>query len=66
MYVERVKCRRGGKVYTQVLVRESYREKSGGRSKVKHRTLLNITRFPKMVQDAMATALREPERVLEA
>jgi len=65
MYVERIKCRRGGKVYTQVLVRESYREKSAGRSRVKHRTLLNITRFPKVVQDAMAMALREPERMLE-
>lgn len=64
MYVEHVKCKRGTKTYEQVLVRESYREKCGGRSKVKHRTLMNISRCSKQLQDAIAAALREPERVL--
>jgi len=43
MYVERVKCKRGHKVYQQILLRESYREPGTARSRVKHRTLLNLT-----------------------
>ena len=44
MYVEHVKSRQGKKVYTQILLRESYREKGAKRSLVKHRTLMNLTR----------------------
>jgi hypothetical protein len=44
MYVERVKSKQGKKIYTQILLRESYREKGAPRSRVKHRTLLNLTR----------------------
>jgi len=66
MYVERIKCKRASKTYEQVLVRESYRETSGGRSRVKHRTLMNLTRCPRQLQDAVAVALREPGHVLEA
>ena len=43
MYVEKIKSRRADKVYRQILLRESYREPGASRSKVKHRTLLNLT-----------------------
>ena len=43
MYVEEIKSRRKNKVYTTVLVRESYRCDG----KVKHRTLANISKFPR-------------------
>ena len=43
MYVSRIKSKRGRKVYEQILLRESYREKGAPRSQVKHRTLLNLT-----------------------
>lgn len=43
MYVSRVRSKRGRKVYEQILLRESYREKGAPRSQVKHRTLLNLT-----------------------
>jgi len=65
MYVERIKTRRGDKTYEQVLIRESYREKGAPKTRVKHRTLLNITKYPKAMQDAIAAALKNPERVLE-
>lgn len=65
MYVEFIKCRRGAKTYEQVLVRESYREKAGPKSRVKHRTLLNITKYPRPLQVAMAAALKDPDLVLE-
>jgi len=65
MYVERIKSKQGGNTYKQVLIRESYREKSAGKTRVKHRTLLNITKYPKAMQDAIAAALKNPERVLE-
>jgi len=66
MYVESIKRKQGKKTYTQVLVRESYREKGEGRSKVKKRTLLNLTKYPKELQDAIAAALRDPNGVVEA
>ena len=51
MYVEHVKSKQGNKVYTQILLRESYREKGGKRSRVKHRTIANLTHCsPKDVQ----------------
>jgi hypothetical protein len=52
MYVERVKSRQGGKVYTQILLRESYRERGENGSKVKKRTLLNLTKYPEAVIQA--------------
>ena len=45
MYVERIENRQGDKVYKQILLRESYREPGAPRSKVKHRTLLNLTHY---------------------
>lgn len=64
MYVERIKSKRGDKTYEQVLIRESYREKGAAKTRVKHRTLLNITKYPKAIQDAIALALKEPERIV--
>ena len=58
MYIETVKSKRGGKVYQQVLLRESYREPGVARSAVKKRTLLNLTQYPKEVVDAIALALK--------
>lgn len=43
MYVEEIKHQRNGKIYTTVLVRESYRE---GKN-VRHRTVSNISDLPK-------------------
>lgn len=58
MYVERVKSRRGKKVYEQVLLRESYREKGAPRSRVKHRTVLNLTHYPAKDVAAIELALK--------
>jgi hypothetical protein len=58
MYVERVKSKRGKKVYTQILLRESYREKGAPRSRVKHRTLLNLTRCRPEDVEAIEFALK--------
>jgi len=66
MYVEKVKSKQGKKVYEQVLVRESYRKKVDGRSRVLHRTLMNLTKCSSAQQDAMAIALKYPDKVLEA
>lgn len=66
MYVERVKSKQGKNVYEQVLVRESYRKKVDGRSRVLHRTLMNLTKCSRAQQDAMAIALKDPDKVLEA
>lgn len=43
MYVDRVRHTVNERVYEQVLLRESYREPGETRSRVKHRTLLNLT-----------------------
>jgi len=58
VYVERVKSSQGNKVYTQILLRESYREPGEKRSRVKHRTLLNLTRCKAEDVEAIETALR--------
>ena len=58
MYVERVQSRQGKKVYTQILLRESYREKGAPRSRVKHRTLLNLTRCRAEDIEAIEIALK--------
>jgi len=44
MYIETLKKKQGTKIYKTVLIRESYRENG----KVKHRTVSNITKLPKI------------------
>lgn len=58
MYVERINNRRGNKVYRQVLLRESYREPGAPRSRVKHRTLLNLTKYDPKDVAAIEMALK--------
>lgn len=58
MYIERIKAKQKNKVYHQVLLRESYREPGGPRSAVKKRTLLNLTRYPAKVVEAIELALK--------
>lgn len=58
MHVSRIKNRHGKKVYEQVLLRESYREPGAPRSRVKHRTLLNLTAFPEKDVQAIEWALK--------
>ena len=65
MYIEKVKQKTKKKTYTQVLVRRSYRVKENGTSKVKHETVLNITKWPEAIQEAMKLILKDPEKVLE-
>jgi len=65
MYVERIKRKQAGKTYTQVVLRESYRKKGAPRNSVAKRTLLNLTPYPKALQDAVALAVKDPERVLD-
>ena len=62
MYVDRTQKRQGGKTHEQILLRESYRE--AGR--VKKRTLLNLTRYPREQVEAMEWALKNPEAVNRA
>jgi len=54
MYIETVSTKRGGRVYTCVLLRESFRE--GG--KVKHRTIANLTDRPADEIAALRFALK--------
>ena len=61
MYIERVKSRQGDKVYTQVLLRESYRERGETGSKVKKRTLLNLTKYPESVIKTIDLALKHKD-----
>ena len=58
MHVHRVKSKQGGRVYEQVLLRESYRERGGKRSDVKKKTLLNLTKYPPEVIEAIELALK--------
>ena len=58
MYVERIKTRRGDKIYRQILLRESYRVPGDARSKVKHRTLLNLTKCPPQDVKAIEIGLK--------
>jgi hypothetical protein len=46
MGIERIKRKHGGKVYEQILIRQSYRQPGAPRSAVKHRTIANITALP--------------------
>lgn len=61
MHLERVKSKQGGRVYEQILLRESYREPGGGRSAVKKRTLLNLTKQPPQVVAAIELALKHKD-----
>ena len=61
MHVARVRHVQGGRTYTSVLLRQSYRE---GRS-VKHRTLASLTALPPAVIDAIERSLRG-ERLVPA
>jgi transposase len=54
MYIETVSTKRGGRVYTCILLRESFRE--GG--KVKHRTIANLTNRPDDEIAALRFALK--------
>src|SRR5665647_2404154 len=61
MHVARVRHVQGGREYTSVLLRQSYRE---GRS-VKHRTLASLTALPPAVIDSIERSLRG-ERLVPA
>jgi len=61
MYIERIKSRQKNKVYEQVLLRESYRESGAARSAVKKRTLLNLTKYPPEVVEAIELALKNKD-----
>ena len=54
MHVETIRCRRGDKVYTYHLLRQTYRE--GG--KVKHRTLANLSHLPEATVELVRRSLR--------
>ena len=58
MHIHRIKSKQGNKVYEKILLRESYREPGGGRSAVKKRTLLNLTKYPSDVVQAIELALK--------
>jgi hypothetical protein len=58
MYVEHVRHTVNERVYEQVLLRESYRERGGARSRVQHRTLLNLTRCDPCEVAAIEWALK--------
>jgi hypothetical protein len=58
MHIHRIKSKQGNKVYEKILLRESYREPGGGRSAVKKRTLLNLTKYPSDVVEAIELALK--------
>jgi len=58
MHIHRIKSKQGNKVYEKILLRESYREPGGGRSAVKKRTLLNLTKYPSDVVRAIELALK--------
>lgn len=65
MHIHRVKSKQGDKVYQQILLRESYREPGEQRSKVKKRTLLNLTKYPENVVKAIELALRHRNNLPE-
>lgn len=65
MHIHRVKSKQGNKVYQQILLRESYRESVDGKSKVKKRTLLNLTKYPENVIKAIELALKHKEDLPE-
>ena len=58
MHIQHIKYKRGNKTYEQILLRESYRESGAKRSAVKKRTLLNLTKYPPEVVQAIKLALK--------
>ena len=58
MHIHRIKSKSGSKVYEKILLRESYRERVDGRSTVKKRTLLNLTKYPPEIIQAIELALK--------
>jgi len=64
MHVHRVKSKQAGKIYQQILLRESYRQPGAPRSAVKKRTLLNLTKYPPEVTDAIELALKHKDDLL--
>jgi transposase len=58
MFIERIKSKYKNKTYEQILLRETFREKNSQRSKVKHRTLLNITKKSKKDIEAIELGLK--------
>jgi hypothetical protein len=58
MFIEKVYDKRRSNYPPQVLLRETYREKGEGRSRVKHRTLLNLTHHPAAEVAAISLALQ--------
>ncbi len=58
MYIDRTKRTYKDKIYIQTLLRESYRTKVDGVSKVKLRTIANLTRLPPQVIVAIEHALK--------
>jgi len=66
MYIEKTKLKVKDKVYQQTLLRESYREPGAQRSKVKKRTLLNLTHCKPSEVKALQVALKyknDPEKL---
>lgn len=63
--MHRVKSKQRGKVYEQVLLRESYREPGEKRSAVKKRTLLNLTKYPANEVKAIELALKHKNQLPE-
>jgi hypothetical protein len=58
MHIQRVKSKQGNKTYEQILLRESYREPGGKRSAVRKRTLLNLSKYPPQIVNALELALK--------
>ena len=58
MYLDACKVRSGNKVYTRVLLRESYREDG----KVKHRTIANLSKCSDQEIAAIRLACRAKSR----
>jgi len=58
MFIEKVYDKRRPNYPPQILLRETYRETGEGRSRVKHRTLLNLTHHPASEVAALELALR--------
>jgi len=61
MYVSRITKHVGERRYEQVLLRESYRAQGAPRSRVKHRTLLNLTRCDPSEVAAIEWALKHKD-----
>jgi hypothetical protein len=58
MHIHRVKFKKGDKTYEQILLRESYRQPGAKRSAVKKRTLINLTKYPAQIVQALELALK--------